>query len=168
MSPAIYKKRTRLAAFTANLPANLTLDQERAVWGRRLVKIWASLYLALWLILTAAMAAENDWVVSGIFAATLAFVASFLIVLFVSAPLVAWARWRAGRVTPDEIMTAVVFLIAILFVFPVCWLMKLGNIVALAIALFIYQLIIIATRNSTFRKSLLSDSAQKIFPTAEQ
>lgn len=145
-------------------PDNSGLDHERRFWGKGFLKLWGALYGLLWLFLTLTLTAENAYIQSALLAALLAFICSLLFTLLFAVPIITVTRWRRGAVQAEEKLLAVVFLMALLFIFPLCWISGFGWPTALALALLAYQALALLARYSRFREQLLGRNQSALFP----
>ena len=148
--------------------AESTLDRERRYWGKGFLKLWGALYAVLWIVLTSALLADNAYVQSALLAALLAFFSSLLFTLLFAAPIITITRFRRGVVCAEEKLLAVVFLMILLFVFPLCWISGFGWPTALALSLVSYQGLALLSRHSKFREKLQGGTAARLFPTDKQ
>ncbi|MFQ5606454.1 MAG: hypothetical protein ACE5GA_00800 [Candidatus Zixiibacteriota bacterium] len=142
----------------------LPQDNQRLVWGKRLLALWAWMYTLLWIFLVAAFTAENDYLYSSLMATMVAFAGSFVITLLFAAPLIAFIRLQKGLVDPEEKLVAFTFLMGQAVIIPACLYFRLGVEIFLISTLLYYQGLVLMSRHSHFRRRLLGglrDSASQ-------
>ena len=133
----------------------LAQDNQRIVWGKRFLILWVWMYSLLWIFLVAGFTAENDYIHSAIVATLFAFAGSFLITFFFAVPLIAFIRLQKGLVDAEEKLVALTFGMGLTAIIPACLYFELGIEVFLAIILLYYQVLVLMSRHSHFRRQLL-------------
>ncbi len=143
------------------------IQRQRAIWSKRILKLWLSLYLTFWGFLTIALTAENDPLGTAMLALVLAFVGSFAVTLLFIIPHMTLSRFHKKQVTPDEILLAAAFGMGTLFVIPACLYFELGSSVMLASTLALFQGLILMSRYSSFKEQLTGGVTPQIFPNVD-
>jgi len=136
-----------------------SIREQRIIWSKRTLKLWLTLYLTFWGLLTITLGAGNDLLGTSVLALVVAFVGSFILTLLFMIPHMTIARFYEKQVTPDEILLAVTFGMGILLIIPGCLSFEFGYSVMLASILALFQGLILMSRYSQFREKLTTDTS---------
>ena len=143
-----------------------SIRAQRVIWSKRALKLWLTLYLTFWGLLTITLSAGNDLLGTSLLAFVLAFVGSFIFTLLFMIPHMTIARFQEKQVTPDEILLAVVFGMGVLVIIPGCLYLDFGYSVMLATILALFQGLILMSRYSEFKEKLTDGKQTELFPNA--